>query len=128
MNSNQRSFVAGADIAPSTFVKITGVHTVSPSVAGNVVYGVSHEGTREAPIPGVTPMAALTGESVMVYGPGDNCEVLCGAAVTAGDLLKSDANGKAITASAADKYFAQAINTTTAANQLLKVTLVRGVA
>lgn len=127
MNSGQRSFVAGVDIGPSLFLKISGVHKVAVAGVGDPAYGVSHEGTREAPIPGITPLHAAAGESVTVYGPNDNCEVLCGAAVTAGAFVKPDANGKAVTASATDPYYAQAINTTTGADQKLKITLVRGV-
>lgn len=128
MQSNQRSFRASANINTSRFVKISGPHTVAQCVANEQAYGVSHEGTQEAPIPGVTPLAASSGESCLVYGPGDNCEVECGAAVTAGAFVKPDANGRAITASANDKYSGQAINSTGAANQKLKITLVRGVA
>lgn len=126
MQSNQRSFVAGEDIGPSLFVVISDKHTVSVAGAGESVYGVSHEGSREAPIPGVTPLAAAEGEPVLVYGPGDNCEVLCGAAITAPARLKSDANGKAIAATGGDEYYAEAVSDTTAANQKVKITLVRG--
>jgi hypothetical protein len=119
MNSNQRSFQAAEDIGSSLFVVVSGVHTVSVAGAGEAVYGVSHEGSREAPIPGVTPLAAATGESVLVYGPGDNCEVLCGAAVAAGAFVKSDAAGKAVTAGS-ENYYGQAINATSAADQKLK--------
>lgn len=126
MQTNQRSFVASADIEPSRFVKISGVQSVAKAGADENVYGVSQEGTREAPIPGVTPMHALTGEPVSVYGPGDNCEVECGAAVTAGARVKSDANGRAITATAGDEYYGEAVNTTTTASQKLKITIVRG--
>lgn len=128
MNSNQRSFVASGSIGPSLFVKIAGVHTVAVAGAGDAAYGVSHQGTREAPIPGVTPLHAADGEGCMVYGPGDNCEVLCGAAVAAGAFVKVDAAAKAVTAASTNHYYGQAINTTTAADQLLKVTLIRGVA
>jgi len=126
MQSNSRSFVAGADIEPSRFVKISAAHTVVKAGADEAVYGVSHEGTREAPIPGVSPLTASTGEPVLVYGPGENCEVDCGAAVAAGAFVKSNAAAKAVTAGDGDEYYAQAVSATTAADQKLKITLVRG--
>jgi hypothetical protein len=126
MQSNQRSFQASADIDPSVFVKISGNHTVATAGAGEAVYGVSHEGTREAPIPNVTPKCALAGESVMVYGPGDQCEVLAAEAISAGAFVKSNSAGKAVAVGTGAMYYAQAINSVGAANQKLKITLVRG--
>jgi hypothetical protein len=126
MQSNQRSFVASADVDPSVFVKISGVHSVATAGAGEAVYGVTQEWTREAPIPGVTPKAALAGEPVTVYGPGDQCEVLAGEAINAGAFVKSNSAGKAVAVGTGAMYYAQAVNTVTAANQKLKVTLVRG--
>jgi len=127
MQSNQRSFIAGEDIAPSLFVDVSAKHAVSVSDLAGVPYGISHEGTREAPIPGNAALTALSGESVLVYGPGDACEVLAGAAVAAGKFLKPDANGKAIIALPGENYYAQTVNAVTAADQKLKVTIIRGV-
>jgi hypothetical protein len=127
MQSSQRSFVAGEDIGVSLFVDVSGNHEVSVADVGSAPYGISHEGTREAPIPGVTPVHALEGESCMVYGPGDNCEVTSGEAVAAGDFLTVDSAGRAVVAGIGEEYYAQAVNTVAAANQMVKVTLVRGV-
>lgn len=126
MNSNQRSFLASVDIGTSLFVKISGVHTVAVAGVGDEAYGVSHEGTREAPIPGVTPLHAASGESALIYGPGDNCEVLAAEAISAGDFLRPNSAGKAVVAADGENYFAQAVNTVTAEDQKVKITLVRG--
>jgi hypothetical protein len=131
MNSNQRSFMAAENIGPSLFVslvKSSGVNMGQVEVAdvGQVAYGISHEGTREAPIPGVVPVHAIAGEPCMVYGPGDNCEVLCGEAVVAGQFVRPNAAGKAVVCAEGDLYSAQAVSTTTAADQKLKVTILRG--
>lgn len=93
------SFVAGEDIATSLIVKISTAadHTVLKAVVNDVPFGVTHEGSREAPIPNVTPVAALSGESVRVYGPGETCEIQVGSGVvvTAGFPVMADANSKA---------------------------------
>jgi len=132
MQGNQRSFMASENIGSSLFVnlkKVSGVNQAQLEVshADEQAYGVSHQGSREAPIPGVTPIAAAAGESCVVYGIGDPCEVLCGEASNAGDYLKPNADGKAIVCSEGDLYSAQAVSTTSAANQAVKVTVMRGV-
>lgn len=127
MNSNQRSFVAGEDLGPSLWAKISGLHIVSLAGVDSAPYGVTHEGTREAPIPGVTPLHAAAGESATIYGPGDNCEILSGEAITAGDFLRPDATNRAVVCSEGENYYAQAVSTVSGAGQLVKITLIRGV-
>ncbi len=131
MNSSQRSFTAYADVGSSLFVKVikaSGVNQGQIDLAGadGAAYGVTHEGSEQAPIPGVTPLAASAGYSCMVYGPGDNCEVICAEAINAGDFLKSDSASKAVVAFEGERYFAQAMSSTTATGQKVKVTLIRG--
>ena len=132
MQGNQRSFMASEDIGSSLFVslvKSSGVNQaeIAVSDADEVAYGVSHEGSREAPIPGVVPLAAVAGESCVVYGLGDPCEVLCAEAVNAGNYLKPNSAGKAVVAAEGEQYSAQAVSTTGAANQKVKVTVMRGI-
>ncbi len=93
------SYVYGENIEPSLIVKLSTAadHTVLKCGFNEKAIGVSHEGTREAPIPGITPMAANSGESARVYGPGETCEVQVGSGVvvTAGHPVMADANSKA---------------------------------
>jgi hypothetical protein len=93
------SFVYGENIAPSLIVKRSTAadHTVLKAGFGELPCGVSHEGSREAPLPSITPMAANSGESARVYGPGETCEVdvATGVVVTAGYPVMADANSKA---------------------------------
>lgn len=126
------SYIAGGDISPSRFVKLTGNNSVQQCVAGDDAIGVSHEGTREAPIPGVTPLAAMSGESCQVYGADEPCEVAAGAAITAGAKLKSDLEGKAVpalsgaeTAGTIVPYIAIA-RTPAAVGEKVKVLITRG--
>lgn len=127
MGHSRPSYLAGADLAPSTFVKHeAGVdNTVIPCVADDVAVGVTHEGTREAPIPGVSPLAAAEGESCQVYGADEPCEIVAGAAISAGDRLKPDANAEAIPAIGGDEYSAIA-RTSAADGEKVKVILTRG--
>lgn len=125
----QRSFKFGADTLPSVFVKLKpGTdHTVIPCVAGDVAYGVSAEHTRSAPIPDAPYLVAKTGEQAQVYGPGEPCEVIAAAVFAAGDLVKPDANAKAIKAVSGDNYSAVAV-AGAAIGERLKVTIRNGVA
>lgn len=122
------SYLAGADINPSRFVKISDDHTVIQCVADEVANGVSHEGTREAPLPDVTPLAAKTGETCRVYGADETCEVEAAGAITAGAYLKPDANGKAVVviAGVAAVQYSAIARAAAAAGEKCKIQLVRG--
>ncbi len=93
------SFVFGEDCATSLILKRSTAadHTVLKCGFGEMPCGVAHEGSREAPIPNVTPYVALSGESARVYGPGETCEVEVGSGVvvTHGFPVMADANSKA---------------------------------
>lgn len=122
MSHSRPSFLAGEDIGPSLFVRPQAGtdNTILLCDAGDVATGVSHEGTREAPIPGVTPLAAAEGESCQIYGADEPCEVIAGAAIEAGDRLKPDVNSKAVPAE--DSEAASAIaRTDAAAGEKVKV-------
>ncbi len=91
------SYVAGGDINPFRFVKVTDEFTVSQAGANDRVVGVAQEGTHLPPgVRGSDGLAASAGESVTVHGPGETPLIEVGAPVNAGDILKSDANGRAI--------------------------------
>jgi hypothetical protein len=85
---NIPSFVFAADCETSRFVKISGNHTVGKCGAGERAFGVTHEGSREAPIPGITPLVAKAGETAQVYGPGESCEVVAGGVVNPSQLIR----------------------------------------
>lgn len=99
MPTESPSFVFGEDCAPSLIVKRSTAadHTVLKCGFGELPCGVAHEGSREAPIPGISVLAAVLGESARVYGPGETCEVEVGSGVvvTAGYPVMADANSKA---------------------------------
>ncbi|MFG0261026.1 MAG: hypothetical protein ACF788_01355 [Novipirellula sp. JB048] len=121
------SFIAGADISPSKFVKIkaNNDNTAIQCGAGDVAIGVSAPGTRSAPIPGADGLAAADGETCLVYGLGETCEVTAGGAIQAGDTLKPDADADAVPAAAGEAYSAVA-RSGAADGEKCKCVIVRG--
>lgn len=102
--STPQSFskVADGNIRPYRFVKLstTTEGRVLEADAGNKIYGISQEGTRRPPYSGLDDgFAAIQGESLRIYGQGAKCFLTLGGDVTAGDRLKSDADGQGVTAS-----------------------------
>src|SRR5262245_21897153 len=95
------AFQATGDIFPSRFVKINGSHKVAQAGTNERAMGVSTEGTKFPPgSQGLSApyKAAEAGDNLTVYGDGDICLLEIGSGgVTAGDLLKSDTNGKGVT-------------------------------
>lgn len=98
MANTNPSYLAGGTIRPSRFVKITAAHTVSESDANEASVGVSQEGGNQPPLSDLvsTINAAVSGETLKVYGLGDECLLELGDTVTAGQYLKSDADGKGV--------------------------------
>jgi len=130
MPVNNPSYVMGEDVGPSLFVKADPAYDFQALKAtlGAEPLGVTHEGTRDAPIPGASAYAALTGESVRVYGLGEVCEVLVSAtlAIVAGDRVAPDASSKAQPAVHGFPYGGRALNAAAAAGKV-RVQLERGV-
>ena len=91
--------VAGGDIRPSRFVKISTVadYTLLECDANDPVFGVGHESTQDAPIPNADPDAAEAGDQLAVYPIGSVCLLKIGLGGCArGDELKSDNDGKGV--------------------------------
>lgn len=95
------SVKAGGNILPSRIIKLSDANTVAQAVAADEIhlFGVAHESTKDAPgLTGASTYHAEAGDPVQYYGPGEVCLVTAGAALTAPQLCKADANGKAIAA------------------------------
>ena len=94
------NYVAGEDLLPKRIVVRATDEGNAVHMGDNGTYepvGVTHNGTREAPIPSVTTAyAALDGEPIRVHGEGDVCEVETGQALTDGCLVMSGTNGVAM--------------------------------
>lgn len=90
------NLVAGGDIAPSTFVKLSAVadRTLLAGTANSANYGISREGAQVAPTPGASTLAASAGQQCGYYPIGSVCLLTAGSGGwAAGDELISDANG-----------------------------------
>ncbi|MBQ9875373.1 MAG: hypothetical protein IJM30_13040 [Thermoguttaceae bacterium] len=120
-------YVAGGNIYPSRFVKqaTTAPFTVVQATAGAAVVGISQEGTTVVPIDGFTNassgFAGTEGLPIKVFGEHSECLLEVAAAVAAGTLLKSDADGKGVAASTGDLVGARALEASTAAGQKIRV-------
>lgn len=91
------TFLAGGDINPSRFVtKSTTDWGVTQATADAIIFGISQEGARDAPIPSASVLAAQSGESLKVYLDGAECTLDLGGTVTAGDELASDSTGQGV--------------------------------
>lgn len=136
MPAQSPSYIARGDIPSSVFVKQDGSdHGIVVCGADDEAVGVSHEGTREAPITGITPLAAGDGESCQVYTDTWPCEVIAGDTIVAGAKLKPDLNGHAVpvvadvagAAGAADKVYSAIARAGAAVGERVKCSVQRGI-
>lgn len=117
------SFRASGNISPSRFVTLSGEQTVAQAGDNQEIIGVAQEGSNKAPLQDYvsTVYAAETGQQLEVYSTGELCLVEAGAAITAGQLLKSDSQGRAVpvatTGTVIQNYGAVALQSATAAGQ-----------
>lgn len=100
--------VAGGDINICRFVNLSTAanKTLLEADAGERTFGISYEGAYLPPIPGASAeLAAIEGRQVRVYKRGEFCQLRAGSGGwTAGAMLKSDADGKGVTASANNEW------------------------
>ncbi len=101
MSGNSNNYVAGGTIRPSRFVigDSSNDNRVTESGAnGEQLLGVSQPGTNRVPLSDLvsTSNAAVDGEPLKVYGPGDFCLIEAGDAITRFRKLKADSVGRAV--------------------------------
>lgn len=91
---------AGGDIYPCRFVKLSAAadHTGLQAGDNEASIGVSMEGSNYPPLSDLvsTTKAAEDGEYFRLFGDGDQCLLEIGLAVTRGQRLKPDANGRGV--------------------------------
>lgn len=121
-----QSFVAGGTIRAGRFVKITDDFTASESDANELSIGISSFMSTAFD----DANAALVGQGVTVRGLGDQANIVAGGVIAAGDLLKSDADGRAVPIAAAgttvQNYGAIAMQAAAAAGEVIKVQVLIG--
>jgi hypothetical protein len=103
---------AGADLSAKQYflVAIASDGQIDPAGDGANVDGVLQNDPDDA---GKAATVRISGVS----------KVVCGAAITKGDKVASDAAGKAVTAASSDRVIGRALQTTTADGQILAVLL-----
>jgi len=117
------SFKASANISPSRFVTLSGENTVAQAGDNADIIGVAQEGSNKAPLQDFvsTVYAAETGQPIAVYSTGELCLVEASGSFSAGTLLKSDSQGRAVavatTGTTIQNYGAVALQAATAAGQ-----------
>lgn len=95
---NSPNFVARGNISPCTIVKqdtATDFGVLACGANGAAI-GIAQEGSKAAPIPSASALAAVSGDPIHIYGPGTNPLLLLGGTVAAGDKIISDANGAGV--------------------------------
>jgi len=95
------NFTAGGDIYPSRFVKLSASYdnTVTQAGTNEQPIGISSDATRDAPLDGASGLAAADTNALQVNLPGSVCLLEVGSGgLTRGDYVKSDTNGKGVTA------------------------------
>ena len=118
---------ASGNISPSRFVTVataSAFYVEQATGAAVEIVGISQEGTRYAGGSlGDDGYAATTGVQIMVYDDPneDECLLLLGSAVTAGDLLTSDSSGRGIPVTATGQWFGAQAKQTQASGALARV-------
>jgi hypothetical protein len=117
-NGYTPNLYATGDVNPCRFITQNGSNTAAQCGAGGVVCGVSKEWTRMPTISGAVSYSetriAISGESIPYWGFGAEAVIEVGGTVAGGAYLKSDANGRAVTATTGDYAYARAIQGTSA--------------
>lgn len=99
MANPQHGFTASENIRPCRCVTISGDHTVAEGDANERCIGITYQDEKFAPLNDLvsTNYHAQSGDTVRMYGLGDVCLLQYGGTITAGDYLKSDADGQGVT-------------------------------
>lgn len=98
MAGTNPNFLAGGSIYPCRFVMPDSSNDtrVVQATAGAQISGISGSSTELAPLPGAATYHATSGNPCRVHGEGEQALLELGAAVTRGQRLVSDSNGKGI--------------------------------
>jgi len=124
---DRQQYVAGGDIYPCRFVKqaTTAPFTVVQAGAADPVVGIAQEGTTVVPIDGFTNassvFAGTAGLPIHVFGEHCECLLEVAEAVSPGDFLTPDANGKGVKATSGDPVGARALEAASAAGLKIRV-------
>jgi hypothetical protein len=128
MAGSNAVYVAGGNIAPSRFVRTdtTADNRVVQATAGtDVCVGVSQVSKRRPPYGSLDDgFAAIAGEGIRIYQLSEVAPIEIGAAVVRGARLVSDANGRAVTATANQGSYAIALQSGGASGVIIDAQIV----
>ena len=129
MAATPPNLVANGNISPACFVKLDTANDNYglQAGAGDQTIGISSEATDQPPLSDLitTQFHAVAGEPIRLYGMGDICLLVAGAAITTERRLKSDVNGNGIPSTAdADFIGAIALETCAASGQKVRVQVI----
>lgn len=119
-----RSYVANGNIGPSRFVKLdtTAPGKVLEATTNDKMCGISQAGTRRAPQTGIDDgYAAIAGENIQVFEPGDVCWVEAGGTIAIDDRLEATTDGKAVTTTTDNDWVGAKALQSGVSGQLIKV-------
>ena len=122
-------FKAGGTIRTYRFLKLdtSANATVLEANAGEITIGISPEGAQDAPIPGASANAAEDGDHLYYHQNGNEALLEIGSGgCTAGDFLKSDADGKGVTSSSDGEWYGAIAFETAAAGEKARVLVQAG--
>lgn len=134
MGYTELTLVARGNILPSRFVRLDSSSECGCVQAGDNtdIIGVAQAGTNRPQINGWVDAqyAAQAGQQVQVAGLGSVCLVEAGAQITPGQLLKSDAQGRAVpiatTGTTIQNYGAIALQGAAAVGEKVRVQVLIG--
>jgi hypothetical protein len=128
---DSHSMVAGGDIRPARFIKVSTAadYTCLEADANEAVIGISTNATRDAPIPNADTDAAEAGDDLHYNPIGSVCDLELAGTVARGDEIKSDADGKGVvratTGTTLQNFGAIALESGVS-GEFIKVLVVRG--
>lgn len=131
MAYESHSMVAGGDIRPSRFIKVSTAadYTCLEADANEAIIGISTNAVRDAPIPNADTDAAEAGDDLHYHPIGSVCDLELGGTVTRADEIKSDADGKGVvratTGTTLQNFGAIALESGVS-GEFIKVLVVRG--
>lgn len=114
-------YTAAGPIYPSTFVALTARGLLRQATTDDLPIGIVQQNTYAHN----TNLAADTGGPLSLYGSGQDCWLLLGGNVSAGDKLKSDNDGRGVKALRADMYWGAYAYQSGSAGQLIRVKVLR---
>lgn len=124
MAANAPAYIASGNINPCRFVKADATkdfHVLQCTGTSDKPVGISQVGTHQPPgVTGSDGFAAHSGETLEVFGPGDQCLLEAGGTIAAGDHLGPDTSGRGVTATV-DPTCAMALEAATGAGVFIRV-------